>query len=335
MLPFYHPTSVVALDDDPLFLESFAFHFGDDFICNTFTQADDALRCFEKLTAFQMLGEDFFTSETGVLDSTGSTSSEQLIKMNDDHMIRLMGDENRFQQISLLVVDYAMPGMNGVEVCRRLKGHPARKILLTGKAGEETAVKAFNEGIIDCFLMKQMADLPRVLEQEMRKLQRKYFNEQTSSLQLALGIQNSSLATHSAFNEHFLKIFEARGVVEYYRHTRPGGVLMVTDEGEVMFLVIQDDDTMQSSLEIARDLDAPDELLKLLESKTVLTFFPQTEHGFNEDHAHEWRNHIWPAQKLPGAPDLYTCLITGDDVQRYVETKLSTFAAFRNARDDA
>ncbi len=335
MLPFYHPTSIVALDDDPLFLESFAFHFGDDFVCKTFTQPEKALGFFEETRAFQTLGEDFFSSDTGLLDRVGQSSADQLIKMDGQQLSGVMSNPGRFQQISLLVVDYAMPGMNGVEVCRRLKGHPARKILLTGKAGEETAVKAFNEGIIDCFLMKQMADLPRVLDQEMRQLQRKYFLDLTAPLQMALGVQSRDLARHGAFNDHFTKVFEARGIVEYYRHTKPSGIVMISDDGDLMFLVVQDADTVRSSLEIARDQSAPAELIDLLASGTVITFFPKTEHAYEPAFEASWRDHVWPAQKIGDDDSYHVSLISGNDVARYLDTPIATFATFRDELDAA
>jgi len=333
MLPFYHPTSIVALDDDPLFLDSFAFHFGDEFVCNTFTQPEDAISFFEKRSPHQLPGNAFFSSETGLIDSVGLAPGDQLIKMDGGLLAGLMGNAHRFEQISLLVVDYAMPGMNGVDVCRRLKGHPARKILLTGKAGEGTAVKAFNEGLIDCYLMKQMADLPRIIDQEMRQLQRKYFKAMTGSIQMALGVQEPNLTAHAGFDDYFLKLFDARGIVEYYRSTRPSGVVMITDDADLMFLVVQDAETMRSAVEIARDQSAPSELISLLESGTVLPLFPESEHMYRPELADRWRDHVWPAQRIAGTPELYVSLIQGDDAAPHITSSVATFAAFRDAHD--
>ena len=43
MTPFYHPTSIFVLDDDPLFLESLDFQFSEEVSCQTFTRPDAAL----------------------------------------------------------------------------------------------------------------------------------------------------------------------------------------------------------------------------------------------------------------------------------------------------
>ena len=43
MHPFYHPTSVVVVDYDPMFLGSFSFYFEDSFLCHSFTDPKRAL----------------------------------------------------------------------------------------------------------------------------------------------------------------------------------------------------------------------------------------------------------------------------------------------------
>ena len=43
MTPFHHPTSILVLDDDPLFLESLDFQFSEEVSCQTFTRPDAAL----------------------------------------------------------------------------------------------------------------------------------------------------------------------------------------------------------------------------------------------------------------------------------------------------
>ena len=64
-----------------------------------------------------------------------------------------------------------MPKMTGVEFCRAIRGLPVKTILLTGKASLETAISAFNEGVIDCFLQKQDSNVSTALRREIKRLQ--------------------------------------------------------------------------------------------------------------------------------------------------------------------
>ena len=66
-------------------------------------------------------------------------------------------NKERFGETSVVVVDFAMPQMNGEEFCRKLgqlKGNSVKIIMLTGEADEEMAVRLFNAGVIDKFLRK-------------------------------------------------------------------------------------------------------------------------------------------------------------------------------------
>ena len=73
-------------------------------------------------------------------------------------MIRnVVHDPDRFAEVSVAIVDYDMPGENGMEICRRLRNHPVRTVMLTGKADEKLATSAFNQGLIDRFVLNMTA----------------------------------------------------------------------------------------------------------------------------------------------------------------------------------
>jgi CheY-like chemotaxis protein len=65
----------------------------------------------------------------------------------------------RYQLTHTCVVDYAMPGTDGLKVLDTLMDWPGSRILLTGQADEQIAIQAFNHGLIDQFIPKQTADI--------------------------------------------------------------------------------------------------------------------------------------------------------------------------------
>ncbi len=80
-------------------------------------------------------------------------------------------DRQRFTRTAILIVDYDMPGLNGLELARRLKSKLAIKVmLLTGEADQQTAITAFNQGEIDRFLPKSAADCNERLIQYVHQL---------------------------------------------------------------------------------------------------------------------------------------------------------------------
>jgi len=76
----------------------------------------------------------------------------------------------RYALARTCVVDYAMPGNNGLNVLNNMLDWPGSRVLLTGQADEQIAVQAFNDGLIDQFVPKQVTDITRHLLGVLRKL---------------------------------------------------------------------------------------------------------------------------------------------------------------------
>ena len=76
----------------------------------------------------------------------------------------------RYELAQICVVDYAMPGTDGLRVLNTLLDWPGSRVLLTGQADEQIAIQAFNNGLIDQFVPKQTTDITRHLLGVLRKL---------------------------------------------------------------------------------------------------------------------------------------------------------------------
>ena len=164
-----------------------------------------------------------------------------------------MGHRNqqeRFAHVSVIIVDYDMPGMNGIEFCRQLSEYPMKKIMLTGKATQAIAVEAFNGGLIDCFLLKHQEDISSTIREEVRIRQDDYFDDITSSVKFALSLQSPDPLDDDAFRDTFHRLRLKHNIVEYYLTARPEGVLMIRDDGSWMVMLVFDqtllDDEMSS-----------------------------------------------------------------------------------------
>ena len=74
----------------------------------------------------------------------------------------------RNQSFDIVMSDYDMPGANGLQLLQRVRIQSPRilRVLLTGNADLQVAVKALNEGAVDRFLLKpwDRFDLNGVLE---------------------------------------------------------------------------------------------------------------------------------------------------------------------------
>jgi CheY-like chemotaxis protein len=301
MTPFFHPTSILVLDDDPLFLESLDFQFSDELSVQTFTRPDAAL---DHLHAQARQHPDFsrFFKDCSEMDlGSDARQGDRLLRLQLSELRSMADDHSRYQRISVAVVDYDMPKMTGVQFCRAIRDLPVKTILLTGKAGLETAIAAFNEGVIDCFLQKQDANVSLSLRREIKRLQEEYFEEISDPIRCALRLQSPNFFTDPEFIKVFNEVSAANGIVEHYVCASPPGVMMRDAEGNESFLLVCDLDETRSQWEAAETRSAPSDMLQLLRTRTAQAWFPTQRGLYHPDFEADWARYIWPAQLLPGS----------------------------------
>lgn len=301
MTPFYHPTSILVLDDDPLFLESLDFQFSEEVSCQTFTRPDAALEHLRSQATQHPNFARFFREVSDMDLGTEARSGDLLLRLQLSELRSIIEDRAREQRVSVAIVDYDMPKMSGVEFSRAIRDLPIKVILLTGKAGLETAIGAFNEGVIDCFLQKQDSGVTYALRREIKRLQDQYFTEISAPIQSALALQKPSFFGDLTFLELFREVSERDGIVEHYISVTPPGVMMRDADGNESFLLISDAESASSQSEAAEVSGAPDDMVQLLRARKAHAWFPTQSGLYHPDYRAEWTRFIWPAQTLPGS----------------------------------
>src|SRR5206468_8133381 len=84
----------------------------------------------------------------------------------------------RFRDVSVVIIDYHMQEINGIDVCKELINHPSKKILLTGSPDKDKiAIDSFNSGIIHRFINKADPDFLPQLKQAIAQLKETYFRD--------------------------------------------------------------------------------------------------------------------------------------------------------------
>ena len=301
MTPFYHPTSILVLDDDPLFLESLDFQFSEEVSCQTFTRPDAAL---EHLRAQATQHPNFarYFKDVSDMDLGSETRfGDRLLRLQLSELRSVVEDRARQQRVSVAVVDYDMPKMTGVEFCRAIRDLPVRTILLTGKAGLETAISAFNEGVIDCFLQKQDSGVTVALRREIKRLQEEYFTDISAPISSALALQRPCFFSDPSFITLLKEVMEKNGIVEHYVCAGPPGVMMRDADGNESFLLVSDVERVNSQCEAAETQQAPADMVQLLRTRKAQAWFPTQEGLYHPDYEKSWARFIWPAQLLPGS----------------------------------
>ena len=129
ILPVHtHPTLTVLIDDSDSFLKSLAFQLDPALARKTFHDTSAALHWLRHST---QQGE---TPLHVNFDTQNLPPDQCNVALDLDRIWRISARPQRFATPSVLVVDYSMPQMNGLEFCQAVRDLPCKKILFTGAA---------------------------------------------------------------------------------------------------------------------------------------------------------------------------------------------------------
>jgi CheY-like chemotaxis protein len=296
LLPLYHPTTCLVIDDDRLYLDSFDYNYADVTLCATEHRLEQAIE--RLLKDAERTGLTIEEANRAPVDE-GETA-DPIIRLPASRIAAMARDPARFSRVSVVVVDFAMPSMTGVELLRKIKHLPVKKVLLTGKTGDSTAVAAFNEGLINLFLVKQDPDLPDKLRRIIGELQHRYFKDITAPLDPIAKLEDTAFLDDPAIANWYRKFAERIGAVEHYLLPSPPGLMLVDETGQVTVAWINSRDRMRAQLEIAIDVGAPSALVKELRTGEKILTCPTPTGFYQKKHASDWQKYLLPCEEIRG-----------------------------------
>lgn len=304
-LPVYqHPTLVVLVDDSRSLIESLEFQMNPMIAMKSFQDPHEAVGW---LQAAQGVGQGKFLPIRVGYDQEVPSFERRTISLDVDGVYRIAFDARRFYASAVVVVDYAMPQMSGLDFCRALKGLPCKKILFTGEADEMVAVDAFNKGLIDRYLKKSDAQVLDRLELEIAALECAYFVERSGTLKDLLVKHAYSFLSDTVFASLINELMRKHGFVESYLFPHPTGMLFLDANGKATLMVVETKASLIAHLECAQDYAAPTELLTVFRNESMVPFFWKSG-GMYTEQSFDWQAYCKPAHTCVGREDYFWAL---------------------------
>ncbi|HEY0064544.1 MAG TPA: response regulator [Telluria sp.] len=304
-LPIYqHPSLTVLIDDSDSFLKSLSFQLDPALASKSFHDTRSAIDWLDQQRSEGQRSDALHAS----YDTYPNAHEECNIALDIDQIHRISFRRQRFATPSVLVIDYCMPQMNGVQVCEALRHLPCKKILFTGVADEKVAVDAFNRGLIDRYIKKSDEAALDKLEAEIVALQQEFFVARSDSLRDMLTLHNYAFVSDPAFAQMVRALVREHKIVEHYVFSSPPGILMYDHEGNAQLLVVETEASMNSHFEVACDNDAPDSLLNALRERCIIAWFREGDGMYAKTYASSWHKYVQPASLCRGAQNFYWAL---------------------------
>jgi CheY-like chemotaxis protein len=294
--PIYFPTTTILVDDSRPFLENISLQLDPEVAYGLYHSPAKALETINSQNRIKPFRQGYFSQYAHREEFSPSNC---VIDIDVDKIHHEVYNQSRFAECSVIVVDYLMPEMTGLEFCRNITLQGVKKVLLTGRADEKLAVRAFNEGLIERFITKNDVDALATLNRVIGELQDEYFSDLGGPLVDMLTSGSYGFLRDPAFIEVFNKLCSERGIVEYYLCCNPEGLLLVDQAGATFLLIACVDEDMQAHYEISLDQGAPQALLDALSSRKVIPYFWKTN-GYYESGLGDWQSLLHTVRVVEG-----------------------------------
>lgn len=181
-------------------------------------------------------------------------------------------DWRRFHLTSVLVVDYNMPGMNGLELVRELGDCPTRRVLLTGVADAEVAVGAFNKGLIQKFIPKSTPNLNREITASADEMHRSVCEHLGHLIRSTVSAAHIELLHEPKVATMLAALVEDDlGWSEYVVVGQPFGLLGMSHDGPLQWLQLETQESLREQADALADLGYASTALSAVSDGTALS----------------------------------------------------------------
>jgi CheY-like chemotaxis protein len=245
---FHRPGTVVFLDDDPDYLEMLALVLPRHWHLRLFLRPADCIAHLQQEPPFWE-ADAWNQQQLIALWREGKPLIPQILGYWSKYT-------ERYALTRVCVVDFSMPGMDGLQALTELGDWPGTRVLLTGQADEQVAVRAFNRGLIDQFIPKQSQDISRRLIEAVERLQFTAHPQHAQTWRSTLSQEQAALLRAPGVDA-WLSAFCAKNWVEHVLIGQPFGVLGMDAVGRIGWLQLETPEGLRSLAEVAEVAGVP------------------------------------------------------------------------------
>jgi len=260
LIPFFHPTTVIHVEDNTSYSTLLQSVLEPEILVARHKSARNALAAIEKAGARRSSSQQLVRAFADRTDF----SQAQVAAMRD-----VMFDPLRFNDITVAIVDYAMPDMDGLEFCRQIAHTPIGRVLLTARADRKTATRALDHGLIHYYIDKTSRSFLEEIRNAVYTLQAAYFG---SNCQFRFETEGDNRFgfTRDAEVAGALRRYLTIAPVEMYLCDDPAGVLYIDGEGIAELVLVFSEQVYRRHIDEAARRGAPEWYLEHLRARQWL-----------------------------------------------------------------
>lgn len=336
---YYFPTTVLLVDDDKEYLESVENILDRDAaIYKSFNNPNKVYEYVKTNFKPQQLTQLCIEKRA---DATHHTNE---VYVNINPIAQEVFNSKRFEHISAIVADHDMPEMKGIDLLKKLKDVPIRKILLTGKATLQETLDAYNDGGIDQYISKDQNDFQNCLRETITKQCQEHFKVDTRRI-FELRVYNNKKISRNLFclnSYEFMELLDnivkEHNLSEYYLIDDNGSYIFYDIDANPSWLIVKDQDTLNDDIALAEKNAAslsPEVMQKLKEHTLILTFISEENKNVP---AKDWieKGILQPAKKFTVNDQYFSYAYINNDTASNVidKSKIISFCQYQEQLPD-
>lgn len=325
---YYHPTTVLIIDDNQRFLKSIVYSLNENvsYLLNDSPQKALAFLQQEYVPTFK--ADNYLTIN---LEENPYGANYNPVKINVASLYEKIYRPERFNDITTIIIDYAMPGMTGIDFCEQLVDSPIKKFMLTGEADEKTATNAFNNRTIDKFLLKSTPNSEELINKGIEELQYLFFSDITFLATETLALGSATCLTDPVFISVFEEVCRTKEIVEYYFIEDSGSFLMLDIKGKPYWLIVKSPDDLEMFAAFAEESGASKSLVEQIKEGGLVPYFPNPQECQNPA-GDEWKSYCYPGTKLEGKKLYFYSLIENIPNSNLDQKRIVSYRDFLNKK---
>jgi hypothetical protein len=331
LVPLYHPTAVVLVDEDAAFLHATTMRLQGAFQCFSFRRLEDAIAHIEaSARAFQGADAADAVTPPGLMEHVRDPA-ERALHLKASRLPRVFSDAARFAKTSVIVTGDTGGGAASLAALERMRAAPVRKLALLGANADGFAARAVTEGLADAVCARAPSDFYKSLTEHLRTLQLEFFRLLTRPIEPALSQSDARFLADAHVQAAFRAFVIQHDIIEHCACLHPPGILGLDAAGNPVLMIVVDDDYRRASFEIAHAEGAPTELLRRLAHGDAIAVFPTRSGFYANGLGVDWRECLWTCRKL-GDGGWYSAIIEEPDVARIVCGVITSYNSYRHRR---
>lgn len=216
-------------------------------------------------------------------------------------------NKNTEEIVSVVVTDYSMPMMNGVDLSSHIEDTALHTILLTGEATLSIVVDGFNKGQISKYIQKTDAGFIEKLEETIADLEYQYFISLSDRRQIEVTLE--SFFESEAMSKQFKKVCESLDVREFLMIKNPARFSMINAKGERFYLLLMSEYMIKRHLLAMTEEGAPKEMIEAITKRNRIPWFLTDDGLYTADIPSNYCR-LYPPQQFTDGEKVYYYTIT-------------------------